>query len=87
METTTTHPEPRQRPLRRALDGRMAAGVAAGLADYLRIDVNIVRIGFVVLTLTGGAGVFGYLACLLLIPEEGSDQSIAGSMIESLQSR
>lgn len=74
-------------PLRRAYNGRMAAGVAAGLADYLAIDVNIVRIGFVVLTLTGGVGAMAYLACLLLIPEEGSDQSIAGTMIDSLQSR
>ncbi len=47
----------------------------------------IVRIAFVVLTFVGGAGIPLYLAGLLLIPDEGSDQSIAGSIIESLQSR
>jgi len=47
----------------------------------------IVRLAFVVLTIFGGAGIPLYLAGLLLIPEEGSDQSIAGSLIESLRSR
>jgi phage shock protein C len=73
--------------LRRPIQDRMAAGVAAGLARYLGVDAMIVRIAFVVLTLVGGAGIPLYLAGLLLIPDEGSDQSIAASLIESLQSR
>jgi len=77
-----------ERPaLRRPFEDRMLAGVAAGLARYFGVDVTIVRIAFVVLTVVGGAGVPLYLAGLLLIPDEGSDQSIAGSVIESLQSR
>ncbi len=72
---------------RRPFHDRMLAGVAAGLARYLGVDVTIVRIAFVVLTVIGGAGIPLYLAGLLLIPEEGSDQSIASSLIESLQSR
>ena len=63
------------------------AGVAAGLARYLSVDVMIIRLAFVVLTIFGGAGVALYLAGLLLIPEEGSVQSIASSLIESLRSR
>ena len=73
--------------LRRPFEDRMLAGVAAGLARYFGVDATIVRIAFVVLTVVGGAGIPLYLAGLLLIPEEGSDQSIAGSIIESLQSR
>ena len=73
--------------LRRPFQDRMLAGVASGLARYFGVDVTIVRIAFVVLTIVGGAGIPLYLAGLLLIPEEGSDQSIAGSLIESLQSR
>ena len=42
---------------------------------------------FVVLVLFSGAGIPLYLAGLLLIPEEASDQSIAGTLIESLRSR
>jgi phage shock protein PspC (stress-responsive transcriptional regulator) len=47
----------------------------------------IIRLAFVVLTIFGGAGIPLYLAGLLLIPEEGSDQSIVGSLLESLRSR
>jgi phage shock protein PspC (stress-responsive transcriptional regulator) len=73
--------------LRRPFSGRMLAGVAAGLAHYFGVDVTLVRIAFVVLTVVGGAGIPLYVAGLLLIPEEGSDQSIASSLIDSLQSR
>ena len=93
-EDTTTesgpppsHPEPERVLLRRSDTDRMLAGVAGGLARYFGVDATIVRIAFVVLTLFGGAGIPLYLAGLLLIPDEGSDQSIAGSLIESLQSR
>ena len=80
-------PEPQRPVLRRQAQDRVAAGVAAGLARYLGVDVLIVRIAFVVLTVFSGAGIPLYLAGLLLIPEEGSNQSIAGSLIESLRSR
>jgi len=73
--------------LRRSSHDRMLAGVAAGTARYFGVDVTIVRIAFVLLTVMGGAGVPLYLAGLLLIPEEGSDVSIASSFVESLQSR
>jgi phage shock protein PspC (stress-responsive transcriptional regulator) len=63
----------------------MVAGVAAGIADYLAVDVTIVRIAFAVLTFVGGAAIPAYLACVLLIPEEGSDQSIAASLLDSVQ--
>jgi phage shock protein PspC (stress-responsive transcriptional regulator) len=79
--------EPERTALRRPIHDRVLAGVAAGLAEYFGVDVTIVRVAFVVLTVVGGAGIPLYLAGLLLIPEEGSDQSIAGSFIECRQSR
>src|SRR5580692_4046318 len=91
--TTDTHTGspfsfgPERGALRRPFQDRMLAGVAAGLAHYFGVDVTIVRIAFVVLTIVGGAGIPLYLAGLLLIPEEGSDQSIASSLIDSFQSR
>ena len=78
---------PERGALRRPFSDRMLAGVAAGLARYFGVDVTLVRIAFVVLTVVGGAGIPLYLAGLLLIPEEGSDQSIASSFIDSFQSR
>jgi phage shock protein PspC (stress-responsive transcriptional regulator) len=82
-----THTAPGRILIRRSYEDRMLGGVAGGLARYFGVDTMIVRIAFVVLTLFGGAGIPLYLAGVLLIPDEGSDQSIAGSLIESLQSR
>jgi phage shock protein PspC (stress-responsive transcriptional regulator) len=79
--------EPERTAVCRPIHDRMLTGVAAGLAEYFGVDVRIVRVAFVVLTVAGGAGIPLYLAGLLLIPEEGSDQSIASSFIESGQSR
>ena len=79
--------EPDRAARRRPVHDRMLTGVAAGLAGYLGVDVTIVRIAFVVLTIAGGAGIPLYLAGLLLIPDEGRDQSIAGAFIGSRQSR
>jgi phage shock protein PspC (stress-responsive transcriptional regulator) len=61
----------------------MLAGVASGIARYLGVDVTLVRFAFAVLTFLGGAAVPVYLAGWLLIPEEGSDQSIAAEFFES----
>jgi phage shock protein PspC (stress-responsive transcriptional regulator) len=47
--------------------------------------VTLVRVAFAVFTFIGLAGVPAYLACLLLIPEEGAEQSIAASLLESVQ--
>ena len=88
-DTTQPQPAPMTRtgrpPLRRAYHGRMLAGVAAGLADYFGVDVTLIRIAFVVFTFLGGAGIPVYLACLLLVPEDGSDESIASSLLDSFQ--
>ena len=79
----------------------MLAGVAAGLARYLGVDVTIVRIVLVVLAILGIigsslsvagiplylAGIPLYLACWVLIPEEGQDHSIAGRLLRPQQER
>jgi phage shock protein C len=88
-QDTAAGPESRpgyfgSRQLCRPLHDRMLGGVAAGIADYLDVDVTIVRIVFAVLTFSGGAGVPVYLAGWLLIPEEGSDRSLASEIVESL---
>ncbi len=90
---TQANPEDRRRPghdplpLQRPWHGRMLAGVAAGIADYLNIDATLTRIALVVLTFVGGIGVPLYLAGWLLIPEEGAEQSIASELIQSISPR
>jgi|ERR1700722_3286472 len=71
-------------PLRRPTEGRMLAGVAAGVARSLGVDPVIVRIALLVLALAGGAGVPLYLAGWLLIPDEASGRSLAAELIESV---
>jgi phage shock protein C len=86
----TGHEAPASRgslPLRRPLNGRMLAGVAAGIADYLGVDETLVRIAIVVATFFGGAGIAVYLAGWLLIPEEGTDQSLASELLQSISAR
>jgi phage shock protein PspC (stress-responsive transcriptional regulator) len=67
--------------LHRAGDQRMLAGVAGGLADYFDVDPTLVRIGFVALALLGGLAVPLYIAGWLLIPDEGTDLSVAEELL------
>ncbi len=69
------------RVLRRCPHGRMLGGVAAGVADYLGVDVLAVRIGLVLLTVVSGLAVPVYAAAWLLIPDEESDTSIAEQLL------
>jgi phage shock protein C len=84
-DTDTQLPQPRQ--LYRPARDRMIAGVAAGIANHLGVDVTVVRIVLAVLTIVGGAGIPIYLAGWLLIPGEGAEESIAGEFIHSRHAR
>lgn len=77
MDTNDTTPTPQPNRLSRPLDGRMLAGVAAAYARRFDVDVNIVRIAFVVSAFFGGFGLAVYLATWALVPDEGADRSPA----------
>ncbi len=51
-------------------DGKKVCGVCAGLAEYLKLDVSLVRILWVVVTLFCGVGLLIYIACALILPEK-----------------
>ena len=67
--------------LLRPRNGRMAAGVCAGLAAYFGVDVNLVRLGFGVMTVFYGLGILIYLIAWTILPEEGEDNSILESFV------
>ena len=69
------------RRLTRRTDNKLLAGVASGIAAYLGIEPWIVRIGFVILVPFGGFGALAYLIAWLLVPVEGSQQSLAGDVL------
>jgi phage shock protein PspC (stress-responsive transcriptional regulator) len=81
--TPTDGDQTAPRSLYRPTKDRMIAGVAAGLAEYLSIDVTVVRIGIAVLAVFGGAGIALYIAGWLLMPTEGADRSIAQKITRS----
>jgi len=64
----------------RSLDARMVAGVCSGIAACYDIDVNLVRLAFVVASFFGFIGVLAYLAAWVILPEEGATASIAENM-------
>lgn len=60
-----------QNHLYRSTADKMLGGVCAGLGKYLRVDVTIVRLFFVVLTMVGGFGPVLYLILWIVVPPEG----------------
>ena len=67
MSTTN----PTHRRLVRSRDDRMLGGVCAGVADYLGVDVTLVRVLTVIGAVFGlGSIVVAYVVAWLLMPEE-----------------
>ena len=60
----------REPPFVRVRDGRMIAGVCAGVARRWNLDVTLVRIVTVALALISGVGLALYLAAWLLTPSD-----------------
>ena len=60
--------------LTRSRDDRIIAGVAGGLARYLDVDPLLVRLVFVLLAITFGAGILAYIAAIIIIPEDKEEE-------------
>jgi len=73
--------------LERSRSDRMVAGVCGGLARYFDIHPAFYRVGFVVLTLLGGAGIVIYAAAALVMPDEGKEDSIATAALRTRRDR
>jgi len=58
------------RELERPREGRLLAGVCAGLASGLVMEVTLLRLAFLLLALASGIGVLLYLALWVLLPRE-----------------
>jgi phage shock protein PspC (stress-responsive transcriptional regulator) len=86
MSEHTTH-TPTVKRLERSSSDRVVAGVAGGLGRYFDLNPTFFRLGFVVLTLIGGAGVLIYLAALLVMPDEGRERSIAEDVLARRRER
>jgi phage shock protein C len=67
--------------LARSRKGQVVAGVCSGLGEYLKVDPNVVRLAFAVLTIFGGMGILIYMIAWVILPEEDQDTSIAESWV------
>ena len=64
-----------QTKLYRKSDEKIISGVCAGLAEYFKIDVSLLRIGMVILgVLTKGILVIAYVLAIFLLPDISKDK-------------
>ena len=68
VEPEAAPSDPTSGGLHRSSTKRLIGGVAGGIGERFDIDANIVRVGFVVLSVVYGLGVAIYLAMWALIP-------------------
>jgi phage shock protein PspC (stress-responsive transcriptional regulator) len=86
--TPLDQPGPAARPqLRRSATDRMAGGVCGGLAEYSGIDPLLWRVGFVGLTVAGGAGILVYLLLWVLMPSTPLPPGEQASPVEQMVGR
>jgi phage shock protein PspC (stress-responsive transcriptional regulator) len=78
---------PQIKRLERSSSDSLIAGVSGGLGRYFELNPAVFRLGFVILTLLGGAGILVYLAAVLVIPVEGREQSIAAQVLAERRDR
>ncbi|MGH2949722.1 MAG: PspC domain-containing protein [Solirubrobacteraceae bacterium] len=88
-QPATPKEEPGPKRLTRSGSDAIIGGVAGGLARYFGIDPILFRIGFVVLSFFGGAGVLAYVILLAFVPSDGEERpggtsraaAIAGAVV------
>ena len=61
---------PAQKVLQRPRQGRRIAGVCAGIANYLDIDVTLVRILAAIAFFCYGTGFLAYIIAIIVMPNE-----------------
>jgi phage shock protein C len=71
MNATSARASQPRRPLSRPREDIKVAGVCAGVARYLDMDVTLVRILWVVLSIyPPGAGILAYFICMMVMPKD-----------------
>ena len=60
----------RRKRLYRSREEKMLGGVCGGIAEYLGVDPTLVRLGWVLLSFTGGSGILLYIVMSIIVPLE-----------------
>ena len=78
-----TAPALQRRRLTRPSEGRALGGVAAGVAEHLGLSPVLVRVAFLLLALSGGAGIAMYAALWVFTPQaEGTRPASAADRVQ-----
>ncbi len=68
----------------RPRSGRKIAGVCAGFAEYLDLDVTLVRLVWLIVSVMTGVGLLSYPIAWIVMPEEPEPQPMpAGQQVAS----
>ena len=59
-----------QKKLYKISEQKMVCGVCAGIAEYLNVDVSIVRLVTVLIAFACGSGLIAYIAAAIILPEK-----------------
>ena len=68
--------------LRRSRSDEVVGGVCGGLADFLGMDSNLVRLLFILLALVDGVGVFIYCLLSITVPSADKGPDDAGEAVD-----
>ena len=61
-----------EKRLYRSETQKMIWGVCGGIAEYFKLDPTLIRLGWAILTLCGGAGILAYIVAAIIIPTESA---------------
>jgi phage shock protein PspC (stress-responsive transcriptional regulator) len=67
--------------IRRSTSDAKIAGVCGGIARHWNVDPVLVRVGWVLLALSGGVGLVLYVAGWLLIPADGKEKALIHDLL------
>ncbi len=81
LNTGAAGPAPSSRRLALDVEHKKIAGVCAGFARYMNIDVILVRIIWLVLAISGGVGLIAYLIAWILMPKDRPSAEPAGQYV------
>jgi phage shock protein PspC (stress-responsive transcriptional regulator) len=59
----------REKRLYRQIDNKMVGGLCMGLAEYLEIDVTLIRVLFVIALFMAGIGFWLYIVLWIIVPK------------------
>lgn len=56
----------------RSKTNKTICGVCGGIGEFLNVDPTLIRLLWVIFSLTGGAGLIAYIIAALIIPEDNN---------------